>query len=139
VKEIVAAHMIFGVAVLTLLLLSGTVQAATWFLMAADIKAISQPKAANMMVKGSVAGPIRFTAQGNFESRPECESRRQEMVQSWRHHSITARGGWARLGFTSPNVFAQCVSADDPRLSKASGANPTMDVLLQTRRVRTPR
>ncbi len=47
-----------------------------------------------------------------------------------------ARGGWSKYGFSSPNVFAQCTSAGDPRLSKVPGANPTMDILLQTRRIR---
>jgi len=131
-KKLLLAQSLFALAVL---LFAHAAYAETWYLMAADDKAISEPKAASMMVKGSVAGPVRFTARGEFESRSQCESDRHKLVESWRRHSIVARGGWTKYGFTTPNVFAQCASATDPRLSKPS-ANPTMDIMLQTRRVR---
>jgi hypothetical protein len=126
---------LFTAAALAALLIAQTAYAANWYLMAADVKTISQPHAASTMVKGSVAGPVHFTAQGESESREQCETDRHKLVQDWRRHSIVARGGWSQFGFTSPNVFAQCISADDPRLSKASGP-PKMDILLHTRRLR---
>lgn len=103
--------------------------------MAADPKVIGQPKAASMMVKGAVAGPVHFTAQGRFDSRGQCESDRTKAIHEWRQHSVIAHGGWSMHGINSPNVFVQCISSGDPRLSKAAD-NPAMDILLQTRRVR---
>jgi hypothetical protein len=126
----------FAIAALALLLFARAAYAESWYLMAADPKVISEPKAASMMVKGAVAGPVHFVSQGEFDSRGQCESDRHQLIQDWRRHSIIARGGWAKHGFTTPNIFAQCISAADPRLSKSAGANPTMDILLQTRRVR---
>jgi hypothetical protein len=125
----------FAIAALIALLFAPAASAETWYLMAADPKAISQPHAATSMAKGAVAGPIRFTSRGDFETRANCESDRTKLVQDWTRHSIIARGGWSHFGFTSPNVFAQCIAKSDPRLSK-SAATPTMDILLQTRRVR---
>jgi hypothetical protein len=64
-----------------------------------------------MMIKGSVAGPIRFTSQGSFASRAQCESDRDKLVHDSQRHSITIRGGWSHYGFHSPNAFAQCVAS----------------------------
>jgi hypothetical protein len=125
-----------AIAALTALLFAQTAYAETWYLMAADVKVISQPKAASTMVKGAVAGPVHFSSRAEFESRSQCESDRHKLLQDWRRHSIVARGGWAKHGFTTPNVFAQCIGAGDPRLSKSSGAVPAMDILLQVRRIR---
>jgi hypothetical protein len=135
VKKPLVAQLPFATAIVATLLFAHAAYAETWYLMAADEKAISEPQAASTMVKGSVVGPVRFTARGEFESRSQCESDRHKLVHSWRQHSIVARGGWSKYGFTTPNVFAQCASAGDPRL-KSSGANPTMDIMLQTRRAR---
>ncbi len=126
-------HIQFALA--ALLVLAQNSHAASWYLMAADVNVISQPKAASSMVKGSMAGPVRFTARGDFASRSECESDRTGMVQDWLKHSVIARGGWSRFGFTSPNVFIQCISDSDPRLSQ-SGGTRTMDILLQVRKFR---
>jgi len=119
-----------------MLLFTRAAQAETWYLMAADPKVIGEPKAASTMIKGSVAGPVHFVSRGEFESRSQCESDRHKLVQDWRRHSITVHGGWARHGFTTPNAFAQCIGAGDPRLSKSAGGAPAMDVMLQARRVR---
>ncbi len=130
-----AAQAQFAIAVLATLLFARTAYAEAWYLMAADAKAIGEPKAASLMAKGSVAGPVHFISQGQFQSRSQCESDRHKLIQDWRQQGILAHGGWAKYGFTTPNVFAQCISADDPRLSKSSGPNPTMDILLPVRRV----
>jgi hypothetical protein len=135
VNRLSGAQAQFAIAALATLLFAQAAYAESWYLMAADPKAISEPKAASMMVKGAVAGPVHFISQGEFERRGECESDRHKLIQDWRRHSIIARGGWAKHGFTTPNVFAQCIGAGDPRLSK-SGDNPSMDILLQTRRFR---
>jgi hypothetical protein len=118
------------------LLCARAAYADTWYLMAADPKVIGQPKAANMMVKASVAGPIHFTSQGASQSRDQCESGRTSLLHSWRRLSLTMRGGWDRYGVHNPNVFAQCVSSTDPRLSKSEV--PTMDIMVpvKTRRIR---
>ena len=134
-KKLTVAQLQLAIAVLATLLFARAAYAESWYLMAADPKVVGQPKAASMMIKGAVAGPVHFVSQGESESRDQCESERQKLIQDWQRHSIIARGGWAKHGFTTPNVFAQCVSASDPRL-KSSGPNPTMDILLQTRRVR---
>ncbi|HKD68952.1 MAG TPA: hypothetical protein VKB84_19060 [Candidatus Binataceae bacterium] len=136
VKKLSGAHTRFALAALAVILFAGTAYAETWYLMAADVKTISQPQAASMMIKGAVAGPIRFTSQGSFGSRAQCETERNKLAQDWQKHSIIARGGWSQHGFTSPNAFARCVPDHDPRLSTSNGATPTMDVMLQTRRVR---
>jgi hypothetical protein len=120
-------------ACLLTLLLDQAAHAATWYLMAADVKVISQPKAANMMSKGAVVGPIHFASQGSYPSRDQCESARQKLLDDWRQYSIPARGGWNRYGFHTPNSFAQCVSSADPRVSK--GEVPTMDITLPKKRI----
>ena len=135
VKKLTVAQAQFAIFALVTLLFAGAAYAETYYLMAADPKVIGEPKAASMMVKGAVAGPVHFVSQGEFESRSQCEADRHKLIQDWRQHSIIARGGWAKHGFTTPNVFAQCISATDPRL-KSAGPNPTMDILLQTRRTR---
>jgi hypothetical protein len=119
-------------AVMTVLLTT-VAYAESWYLMAADEKVISDRKAANMMDKGAVVGPVRFTSTADFSSRDDCETSRVELVQEWRKQSIIARGGWTKHGFTTPNVFAQCVSASDPRLKSATGVR-YMTILLQSRR-----
>src|SRR5262245_42900089 len=105
----------------------------TWYLMAADVKVISEPQAATKMSKGSMVGPVHFTSQGESNSRHECESDRRKLIHDWRQHSIIARGGWARHGITTPNSFAHCISSSDRRLLKATPAvdamaGPTMDI-----------
>jgi hypothetical protein len=134
VKKTDGAQTRFAIAALATLLFAQAAYAESWYLMAADPKVISEPRAASMMVKGAVAGPVHFVSQGEFGNRSQCESDRHKLIQDWRQHSIIAHGGWAKHGFTTPNIFAQCIGAGDPRLSKSS-ANPTMDILLQTRRV----
>ena len=118
---------------------AGAAYAETWYLMAADEKVISEAQAASMMSKGSMVGPVHFASQGEFNSRDACEADRHKLIHDWRKHSIIARGGWAKHGITTPNAFAQCISASDPRLVKASAtsdvkAGPTMDILLHARR-----
>ena len=119
------------------LVVVGVAHAETWYLMAADEKALSEPNAGSVMSKGSTIGPVRFAARGDFSSRNQCESDRHKLVDDWRKQTIITRGGWTQQGITSPSVFAQCVSDSDPRLMKApSGTNvrgPTMDVLLYAR------
>jgi hypothetical protein len=136
VKKSLGAQWQVAIVAVVALLCARAAHAANWYLMAADEKAISQPDVAATMIKGSVTGPVRFTSRGEYESRARCESHRHKLVQSWRRHSIIARGGWAKHGFTSPNVFVQCISAADPRLARTPGAPPTVDLLLQPRRIR---
>jgi hypothetical protein len=127
VKKLTVVQAQLAIAALATLLFARAAYAETWYLMAADPEVISEPRAASMMVKGAVAGPVHFVSQGGFDSRSQCESDRHKLIQDWRQHSIIARGGWAKHGFTAPNIFAQCIGAGDPRLSKSSGPNPTMD------------
>jgi hypothetical protein len=129
IKRILAAALIA-------LALATTAFAETWYLMAADEKTTSEPKAANMMAKGSLVGPLHFTSRGEFASRDQCEADRHKLLNDWRRHSIVARGGWSRRGFTTPNAFAQCLSAADPRLVKAADAPPSADLMLQVPRRR---
>lgn len=119
----------------TMILFASAAYAETWYLMAADEKVISDPKAATTMDKGAVVGPIRFTSKEEFASRSECETSRVQLVQDWRKQSVIARGGWAKHGFTTPNAFAQCVSGSDPRL-KMAGDVRYMSTVLQARRRR---
>jgi len=119
-------------AVMTVLLVTAA-YAESWYLMAADEKVISDRKAASVMDKGAVVGPMRFTSTAEFSSRHDCETSRVKLVQEWRKQSIIARGGWAKHGFTTPNAFAQCVSASDPRLKLAAGVR-YMSIMLQSKR-----
>lgn len=112
--------------------------AGTWYLMAADPHAMSNSKAASMLAKGSVAGPIPFTSSAAFASRHECETSRNKMLVQWRQYNVIQRGGWSRHGFTTPNGFVQCISEADPRLSKlpagsSAEAPRTMEIMLQAR------
>jgi hypothetical protein len=121
------------------LMFAGAAHAENWYLMAADEKVLSDTQAASVMSKGSMVGPVHFSSQGEFNSRHECETDRHKLIHDWRKHSIIARGGWAKHGITTPNAFAQCIPADDPRLVKASApadakTGPTMDILLHARR-----
>jgi hypothetical protein len=120
-----------ALASLAMLVLAQAAYADTWYLMAADVNVIGQPKAANMMIKGSAAGPIHFTSQGAYPGRNQCESERTRLLHSWRRLSLTTRGGWSRYGMHTPNAFAQCVANTDPRVSKSDV--PTMDIMLQVR------
>jgi hypothetical protein len=123
-------------ALLATVLFTGIAHAnTTWYLMAVDVKLISEPQAANKLSKGSMIGPVNFTSQGEFNSRHECESDRRKLIYDWRPHSVIARGGWARHGITTPNSFAHCISSSDQRLLKPTPAidamaGPTMDILL---------
>lgn len=124
-------------AIAAVVLFAATAHAETWYLMAADEKALSQPQAANMMSKGSMVGPVHFSSQSEFNSRHECEADRHKLIHDWRQHSIIAKGGWAKHGINNPNAFAQCISGADPRLVKSAAAadvKPTMDILLHARR-----
>jgi hypothetical protein len=128
-------------ALLAIVWFAGIADAETWYLMAADVKVISEPQCATKMSKGSMVGPVHFTAQGESNSRRECESDRRELIHNWRQHSIIARGGWAGHGITSPSSFAHCISSSDQRLLKPTPAvdavaGPTMDILLHGKRRR---
>jgi hypothetical protein len=125
-------------AMLMVMLFARAACAETWYLMAADQEAMSNPKAANMLAKGSMVGPIRFTSTAAFSSRHECESSRTKLLAQWRQHSVIARGGWGKHGMTTPNGFVQCAAQNDPRLSKMPvggdvEAPRTMDILLPAR------
>lgn len=119
-------------AVMTVILVTAA-YAETWYLMAADEKVISDRKAANVMDKGAVVGPMRFSSKAEFPSRSDCEASRVKLVQDWRNQSVIARGGWTKHGFTTPNAFAQCVPASDPRLKLADGVR-YMSIVLQSKR-----
>jgi hypothetical protein len=118
-------------ASLVALVFAATAYAETWYLMAADEKVISEGKAAATMSKGSVVGPLRFTSRGEFSNRSECETDRHKLLTDWQRHSLMARGGWSRRGFTTPNAFAQCLSESDPRLVKTPGAAPSAELTLR--------
>jgi hypothetical protein len=128
-----------ALSTLLILMFAGAAFAENWYLMAADVKVIGDSQAASVMSKGSMVGPVHFASQGEFNSRAACEADRHKLIHDWRKHSIIAHGGWAKHGITTPNAFAQCISAGDPRLVKASAgadvkAAPTMDILLHARR-----
>jgi hypothetical protein len=92
--------------------------AESWYLMSADLQAMSNPKAAGLLARGSVVGPIHFTSSSAFASRQECESSRRKALEQWRHNSVIQRGGWGKHGITTPNAFVQCIADRDPRLAK---------------------
>ena len=124
---------------LTLILAMTTAaHAATWYLMAADIDAMSNPSVADRMSKGSRLGPLLLTAQSEFPSREKCEPARDELVQNWRKQSVIKRGGWSKYGLTTPASFIRCVPATDPHLTKTrtagqAGATTSLEILLGKR------
>jgi hypothetical protein len=120
---------------LMMLLFVTAAYAETWYLMAADQKVISDRKAATVMDKGVVVGPVRFTSKAEFTVRNDCETSRIKLVQDWRKEGVISRGGWAKHGFTTANAFAQCVSDSDPRIKVADGVR-YMSILLQSGRRR---
>ena len=127
-------------AIALVLVMSTAVHAATWYLMAADIKAMSNPSVADRMSKGSRLGPLEFASEGAFPSREQCEPARDKLVEAWRKQSVNKRGGWDKYGIRSPTEFIRCVPDTDPHLTKVRVAGkampaPSLEVLLNKRRV----
>ena len=122
-----------------MIILTGTsAHAGTWYLMAADLKIVSNPSAASRLYQGPRLGPLQLTSQGEFSSREECEPARKHLVKAWRKHSPTTRGGWDKYGITSPSAFIRCVPDTDPHLRKSPAAEeskaiPSMEIALRVR------
>jgi hypothetical protein len=128
-------------ALVLILAMTTAVHAATWYLMAADMKAMSNPSVADRLSKGSRLGPLHLTSQAEFPSREECEPARDKLIDTWRKQSVTMRGGWDKYGIITPAGFIRCVSDSDPHLVKSSTAGEakpaaSLVVLLNKRRVR---
>jgi hypothetical protein len=126
------------VAIGMVLVLGTNVHAGTWYLMAADLKIVSNPSVASRLYQGSRLGPLQLTSQGEFSSREECEPARKNLVNAWRKHSPTTRGGWDKFGITSASAFIRCVPDTDPHLTKSravegSEAAPSMEIVLRVR------
>jgi hypothetical protein len=127
--------------VLILMLSSTSVHAGTWYLMAADLKVVSNPSVADRLYQGSRLGPLQLTSQGEFSSRDECEPARKKTIDVWRRESVTKRGAWDKYGINSPGEFIRCVPDTDPHLTKSSvndraNEGPSIEVFLRIRRVR---
>ncbi|HKV53786.1 MAG TPA: hypothetical protein VJN94_04005 [Candidatus Binataceae bacterium] len=119
------------VFVLALFLVTGYSAAAfamNWYLIAPDQKDMSNPMVSTRMHSGPVVGPLDGATQGRYESRPQCESGRRELIEGWRKASVIKRGGWDRFGLRSPSDFIRCVPANDPQLHRTAG-NPTAPTL----------
>ncbi|HEY1849766.1 MAG TPA: hypothetical protein VGG60_01985 [Candidatus Binataceae bacterium] len=126
------------VAIGVVILLGTSAHAGTWYLMAADLKIVSNPSVASRLYQGSRLGPLQLTSQGEFSSREECEPARKNLVSAWRKHSPTTRGGWDKFGITSASAFIRCVPDTDPHLTKSpaaegSKATPSMEIVLRVR------
>jgi hypothetical protein len=120
-----------------MLLVAGTVSAGTWYLMAGDEKALSEPDAAVLLSRGTSVGPIHMVARGKFQSRDRCETERHKVIHEFRKQGMIGRGGWTRHRIRSPSVFTQCVESTNPRLEKASAGESGlwMDVLIHPAKV----
>jgi hypothetical protein len=128
-------------AVVLILMLSSSAHAGTWYLMAADLKVVSNPSVADRLYQGSRLGPLQLTSQGEFSSRDECEPTRKKLIDAWRKQSVTKRGAWDKYGINSPGGFIRCVPDTDPHLTKSSvndpaKEGPSIEVFLRIRRVR---
>jgi hypothetical protein len=128
-------------AMALILVMTTAVHAATWYLMAADLNAMSNPSVADRMSKGSRLGPLLLTSQAQFPSREKCEPARDELVESWRRQGVNKRGGWNKYGITTPAGFIRCVPDTDPHLTQTrtagrAKATPSLEVLLNKRRAR---
>ena len=126
------------VAIGMVISLSTSAHAGTWYLMAADLKIVSNPSVASRLYQGSRLGPLQLTAQGEFSSREECEPARKNLVNVWRKHTPNTRGGWDKFGITSPSAFIRCVPNTDPHLTKSPAAEgtkstPSMEIVLRIR------
>ena len=125
------------IAVLMVIAMADAASAASWYLMAGDAKALSEPDAASLMSRGSSVGPVHFVARGEFPDHAQCEAARRKLIHEFRTQGVIGRGGWVKHGISSPSVFTQCVESTNPRLVKASApgaAGPAMDVLIHTAR-----
>ena len=124
-----------------ILLLTSSAHAETWYLMAADIKVVSNPHVADRLYQGSRLGPIQLTSQGKFSSRNECEPARKRLIEEWRKQTPIRPGAWSRYGITSPSEFIRCIPDTDPHLTKspANGETkegPSLEIYLRNRRAR---
>ena len=122
-----------------ILLFSAGAQAETWYLMAADIKVVSNPHVADRLYQASRLGPIQLTSQGKFPSRGECEPARNKLIQNWRQQSPNTRGSWNKYGITSPGEFIRCIPGTDPHLTKSptndyAKESPSLEIYLRNRR-----
>jgi hypothetical protein len=126
------SNLVFTAIGLTMLLAT-TAQAQTWYLMAPDVKIMSNPKVAIRMEHGPMMGPLEFTTRAQFSSRAECEPARQKLITEWWKLSVIKRGSWDKYGFTSPGAFVRCVPSDDQQLKKSSAgadALPSMETFV---------
>lgn len=121
-------------AILAMSMLATAAHAETWYLMTPDANVIGNPKAATVMDKGAVIGPVHFLSRGQFSSRDGCATARQKTVREWRQRGIMAKGGWRSHGLNSANSFVQCIPQNDPRLKPAAGGARSMSVLVNKTR-----
>jgi hypothetical protein len=123
-----------------LILVMGTsVHAETWYLMAADLKVVTNPSVADRLHQGSRLGPLQLTSQGEFASRNECEPARNSLIEAWRKQTVNKRGGWDKYGITSPGGFVRCIPNTDPHLTKSpagSKEGPSLEAYLKIRVLR---
>lgn len=127
------------VAIVLVLVVSVSAHAGTWYLMAADLKVVTNPSVADRLHQGSRLGPLQLTSQGEFSSRDDCEPARNKLADAWRKQTVNKRGGWDKYGITSPGGFIRCVPDTDPHLTKSRASSkeaPSVEAYLTIRRVR---
>jgi hypothetical protein len=124
-------------AILLIPILATGVHAGTWYLMAADLKIVSNPGVSTRLYQGSRLGPLQLSSQGEFSSRVECEPARDKLIEEWRKQSVVKRGSWDKYGINSPGGFIRCVPDTDPHLTKSprdrAKEGPSIDVYLRTK------
>ncbi len=127
-------------ATLSLILALNTkVHAGPWYLMAPDLKVVTNPSVADRLHQGSRIGPLQFISQAEFGSRVECEPARDQLVEAWRKQTVNKRGGWDKYGITSPGGFVRCIPDTDPHLTKSSAGSkegPSLEAYLKIRVLR---
>lgn len=116
------------------MLVATAAHAKTWYLMAANEKVVGSVKAATVMDKGAVVGPVHFLSRGTFSSRKDCEAARREVLNEWRTRGVIAKGGWRRHGVSTANGFVQCITENDPRLKTEPGGIRSMNIMVNKTR-----
>jgi DNA-binding Lrp family transcriptional regulator len=138
IRAILATGIIRGFTTIVLILALGSeTYADTWYLMAADLKVVSNPGVADRLSQGSRVGPLQFSSQGEFSSREECEPARQKIIEAWRKQAPLKRGAWGKYGITSVSEFIRCVPGSNPHLSESIESDktkgPSMEIFLRNR------